>query len=133
MDGDGSLSLSAAVQAQIALALMGDEGAGLALAAQHRLDPAEAYALRDRLAANADELFSARTETLALELAVCQAELARLVQLAERRRTPAVLRRWKMTMAPAVEEGRRRLFDMALPLARRLPDPVKALLRRRWT
>lgn len=122
--------LSATVQSQIALALMADEGNGLALAAQHQLDRDEAYALRDRLVANADEVFSSRAETLALELAVCRAELARLVQLAESRRISAILHQFKDGIAMTMTGLRSRLFRMALPLARRLPEPVKAHLNR---
>lgn len=135
--GGGIPLVSAADQARIALALIANEAGGLALAAQYRLEAAEAHALRDRLAARAEEVFSARSETLALELALCREELAQLVRLAEARRMSAQSQwiREGMALIPATDMAgvRGLLYNMALPLARRLPEPVKVHLRRRFS
>lgn len=121
--------LTPQVQAHIALAMIQDKTKGLAFAATHQLGPAEAQGLRNRLAARADQLFSAQPERLELELAICRKELAHLVHLAESRRSLADLRTAAAICTGGITRFRDRMRRHALGAVRRLPEPIKIRLR----
>ncbi|MCQ0970144.1 hypothetical protein MLD63_06890 [Paracoccus sp. TK19116] len=116
--------------AVVALKMIKSEAEGLAEAARHGLDAAEARALQDRLMSRAEDVFSDRAERLELELAASREELVRLVRLTEDRWLAAVIRDGARSIADRLTDLRLRMKSGALNMARRLPPPVKTKLSR---